>query len=74
DKAEIAAYIIGGRSVYRDKKELYVYAQKNDSFDKIGKAVKVRSKRLERFNQNIDSMAEGTKVLISRKKNKQINK
>lgn len=70
NKGEIAAYIMGGRSVYRDKKELYVYAQKNDSFEKIGKALKMRSKRLERFNRNIKSLDEGAKVLITKKKNR----
>lgn len=70
NRAEIAAYIMGGRSVYRDKKELFVYAQKSDSFEKIGRALKIRPKRLERFNRGVNTLDEGTKVLVSRKRNK----
>lgn len=70
DRTGIAAYIMGGRSVYRDGKELFVYAQKSDSFNKIGRALKIRPKRLERFNRGMSTLDEGTKVLVSRKRNR----
>lgn len=66
----MAAYILGGRSVYRDRKELFVYAQKSDSYEKIGKALKIRPKKLERFNGGERALVVGEKIFISKKRNK----
>lgn len=67
---KIAAYIMGGRGVFRDKKELFVYAQKGDSYNKISKALKMSSKKLIRVNGGTDKLELGQKVYISKKRNK----
>lgn len=65
-KGEIAAYIMGGRSVYRSGKNLYIYAQKNDSYDKISKALKLRKKKLERINGRNNPLTEGTRINLKK--------
>lgn len=69
-RGEIAAYIMGGRSVYRNGKNLYIYAQNNDSYEKISKALKVRMKKLERINGKNNPLTAGVKVYVKKIKNR----
>lgn len=66
----VASYTMNGVSVYEEGRETFVIARKGDTLRSISKKLKMREKRIVKFNKDTLLPVENDRIYLSKKRNK----